>query len=157
MLCNPPSLRAGICCDLPPAPACVRWEQGPYPDHSGHCITQFNGWMFVQHSVSHITGCTADHTVQLPQMIVERCIVVENHSGACIQMRLTNASSSCAGHNTPPLWKSQGSLKAALRHTSVNASYCDLKVCDTSASAPITALTLHLATCKNDSSFVMRS
>ena len=100
MLCNPPSLRAGICCDLPPAPACVRWEQGPYPDHSGHCITQFNGWMFVQHSVSHITGCTADHTVQLPQMIVERCIVVENHSGACIQMRLTNASSSCAGHHT---------------------------------------------------------
>ena len=142
--CAPPPLsplRAGICCDLPPAPACrsatVRWEQGPYPDHSGHCITQFNGWMFVQHSVSHITGCTADHTVQLPQMIVERCIVVENHSGACIQMRRANASSSCAGHHTllycaghqyhtPPLWKSQGSLKAALRHPPVNASYCYL-------------------------------
>ena len=77
----------------------------------------------------------------------------------CIKQLCWAPYSSVLGtiHHTPPLWKSQGSLKAALRHPPVNASYCDLKVCDTSASAPITALTLHLATCKNDASFVMRT
>ena len=91
--------------------------------------------------------------VQPPQMIVEHGIVVENLSGAStIQIKRTNASSSTAGASYAPLWKSQGSLKAATCHPPVNASYCALPRRSKSLHRclSITAFTLHLTTCKID-------